>query len=128
MRWTDRVLNFSSNYLRFMSEPAPPAPDPQLLYSCVTGDPGGAGIFPLNAVRWRTAPRDIAVLVTDSSATTFTAELFHFGPEPRALAAEFLLLRRGAYELTIAPADPAPGAPTLRNLLAASFDNPRNRV
>lgn len=115
MRWTDRVLNFSSNYLLYMDEAAPPAPNFQLLYSCLTGDAGNAGIFPLNAVRWRTPPRDLAVLVTDSSATAFTAELFHFGPEPRSLAAEFLLLRPGAYELTIAPADARAGAaPTVR--------------
>jgi hypothetical protein len=107
MRWTDRVLNFSSNYLRFMPEPHPPLPAPQLLYSSATGDPGGAGIFPLNAVRWRTVPRDIAVLVTDSSASTFSAEVFHFGPEKRTLAAEFLLLRPGQYELTVVAADGA---------------------
>jgi hypothetical protein len=103
MRWTDRVMNFTSNYLRYLPEPAPAAPAPNILYASVTGDPGTPLIFPLNAVRWRTPPRDIAALVTDSGAESFAAELFHFGDQPRKLAAEFLLLRPGDYELTVAP-------------------------
>jgi hypothetical protein len=103
MRWTDRVMNFTSNYLRYLPEPAPAAPAPNILYASVTGDPGTPLIFPLNAVRWRTPPRDIAALVTDSGAESFAAELFQFGDQPRKLAAEFLLLRPGDYELTVAP-------------------------
>jgi hypothetical protein len=103
MRWTDRVMNFTSNYLRYLPEPAPPVPAPQVLYACATGDPGTPLIFPLNAVRWRTPPRDIAVLVTDSGAESFAAELYHFGGHSRKLAAEFLLLRPGEYELTSTP-------------------------
>jgi hypothetical protein len=114
MRWTDRVMNFSSNYLRHLPEPAPPAPAPQVLYSSATGDPGTPLIFPLNAVRWRTPPRDIAALVTASDADSFAAELYHFGDGPRKLAAEFLLLRPGEYELTVRPAAAAPAAPALR--------------
>jgi hypothetical protein len=109
MRWTDRVVSFTSNYLRYLPEPAPPAPQPQVLYACATGDPGTPLIFPLNAVRWRTSPRDIAALVTASGPTSFAAELFHFGDTPRRLAAEFLLLRPGDYELTVTPADATAG-------------------
>jgi hypothetical protein len=103
MRWTDRVMNFTSNFLRYLPEPAPPSPAPQLLYSTTTGDPGTPLVFPLNAVRWRTPPREIAALVTDSGPTSFAAELFHFGPQPRPLIAEFLILRPGEYELTVEP-------------------------
>jgi hypothetical protein len=118
MRWTDRVVSFTSNFLRHLPEPAPPSPQPQMLYSCATGDPGTPLVFPLNAVRWRTPPRDIAALVTDSGPASFAAELFHFGAAPRRLAAEFLLLRPGEYELTVTPAagDPsrAPHRATFR--------------
>ncbi len=67
--------------------------------------PRGVGYFPLNAVRWLPPPRDIAALVTDSGRDRFTAELFHFGKDTRALAAELYLLARGDYRLTLAPAD-----------------------
>jgi hypothetical protein len=110
MRWTDRVMNFTSNYLRHLPESAPPRPVPQTLYSSATGDPGNPLVFPLNAVRWRTPPREIAALVTDSGATSFAAELFHFGATPRKFAAEFLLLRQGEYEITVAPAGGKPAA------------------
>jgi hypothetical protein len=115
MRWTDRVMNFTSNYLRHVSDAAPPLPAPHVLYSSATGDPGNPLVFPLNAVRWRTPPRDIAALVTDSSAESFAAELYHFGDGSRKLAAEFLLLRPGEYELTIAPLPHSP-MPRRRNV------------
>ncbi len=114
MRWTDRVVSFTSNYLRYLPEPAPPAPSVNVLYACATGDPGTPLVFPLNAVRWRTPPREIAALVTDSGPQSFTAELYHFGSGPRKMAAEFLLLRPGEYELTVAPASKAPSAATQR--------------
>lgn len=104
MRWTDRVVSFTSNFLRYLPEPAPPLPAPHILYACATGDPGTPLVFPLNAVRWRTPPRGIAALVTDSGSTAFAAELYHFGTAPRKLRAEFLLLQPGTYELTLAPA------------------------
>ncbi len=108
MRWTDRVIHFTSHYLRHLPEPAPPLPNPHLLYACATGDPGTPLIFPLNAVRWRTPPRDIAALVTESSGTAFRAEVFHFGGERRKVTAEFLLLQPGEYELTVTPSDVSP--------------------
>lgn len=114
MRWTDRVISFTNNFLRYLPEPAPPSPAPHVLYACATGDPGTPLVFPLNAVRWRTPPRDIAALVTEASARSFAAELYHFGDGPRRITAEFLLLQPGDYELVVAPAA-APGAePLLR--------------
>ncbi len=126
MRWTDRVMSFTSNYLRHLPEPAPPAPAPQILYACATGDPGTPLVFPLNAVRWRTPPRDIAALVTDSGSASFAAELFHFGSAPRPLAAEFLLLRPGTYELTVAAAGSTLEAPTRRQTFQVT--GPRTEV
>jgi hypothetical protein len=114
MRWTDRVMNFTSNYLRHLPEPAPPVPAPNILYASATGDPGTPLVFPLNAVRWRTPPRDIAVLVTDSGSRSFAAELYHFGAAARKMTAELLLLRPGNYELTVGPAAPSPGAAATR--------------
>ena len=96
VRWTDRVLRFPGGYLAHTEHPLP-SPDPGLLYSSATGDPGGVGYFPLNAVRWLTPPRDIAALVTDNGPTHLIAQLFHFGDKPRPIAAELYLLRKGRY-------------------------------
>ena len=122
VRYTDRVLRFPALFadngiltagLRRASPRREPVttihvPNPSLLYSTVTGDPGSAGYFPLNAVRWLTPPRNIAVLVTESASGRFTAELFHFGEKKRPMSAEFHLLSRGKYELTIAARDGSP--------------------
>jgi hypothetical protein len=105
VRYTDRVLRFPSLFTgnEVLAEPVTEIhrPDPSLLYSMVTGDPGGALYFPLNAVRWLTPPREIAVLVTGSNADSFSAELFAFGKEKRSMSAEFYLLEPGRYKLTI---------------------------
>ncbi len=96
------------------------------MYSSATGDPGNPLIFPLNAVRWRTPPREIAALVTASGATTFVAELFHFGATPRPLTAELMLLRTGEYELTVEPAAGATDVPAVRTRFHVS--SPRTEV
>ena len=105
VRYTDRVLRFPSLFGENGILPKPvatiQAPDTSLLYSTVTGDPGGAGYFPLNAVRWLTPPRDIAALVTESGTEKFCAELLHFGKKKRHMSAEFYLLKPGDYVLTI---------------------------
>ena len=109
VRYTDRVLRFPSLFTGngIPGEPvaAIRTPDPSLLYSMVTGDPGDALYFPLNAVRWLTPPRDIAVLVTESTAGEFSAELFGFGQRQRTMSAEFYLLEPGRYKLTITAGD-----------------------
>jgi hypothetical protein len=109
VRYTDRVIRFPSLFSDgdALAKPmeAIHTPDPSLLYSTVTGDPGDAGYFPLNAVRWLTPPRDIAVLVTESASSRFSAELFSFAKEKRRMAAEFYLLEPGTYELTITAKD-----------------------
>ncbi|MFW6163846.1 MAG: hypothetical protein ACODAJ_13835, partial [Planctomycetota bacterium] len=96
VRWTDRVLRFPGGWLAHCGHRLP-RPNPGLLYSSATGDPGGVGYFPLNAVRWLTPPRDLAALVTDSTTTSLKARLFHFGDEPRTLKAELYLLAAGRY-------------------------------
>jgi len=109
VRYTDRVLRFPALFGQNGILPKPimtiRSPDPSLLYSTVTGDPGGAGYFPLNAVRWLTPPRDIAALVTESGTDNFKAELFHFGRNKRAMSAELYLLKPGDYTLVIARKD-----------------------
>ena len=117
MRWTDRIISFTRNYLRYLEPSAPPAPTPEILYSSATGDPGSPLVFPLNAVRWRTPPREIAALVTESSRTTFAAELFHFGSKPRDLEAELFLLSPGEYELTVRPVDTEALSPSQRRMV-----------
>ncbi len=72
-----------------------------LLYSTVTGDPGSPLYFPLNAVRWRTPPRDIAALVTAAAPDKFSARLYHFGAAARELRGEFLRLVPGEYHYTL---------------------------
>jgi DNA-binding transcriptional ArsR family regulator len=105
VRYTDRVLRFPSLFSAgFVAKTSTPirTPDTSLLYSSVTGDPGGAGYFPLNAVRWLTPPRNIAALVTDSGTDRFSAELFNFQTSPVRISAELYLLVKGKYTLTIA--------------------------
>ena len=105
VRYTDRVLRFPAVFRGGVKLAEPKytvhGPSPQLLYSTVTGDPGGAGCFPVNAVRWLTLPREIAALVTDAGPQRLSAELFHFGAEPREMAAEFYMLQPGKYRLTL---------------------------
>lgn len=72
-----------------------------LLYNSATGDPGDPLYFPLNGVRWRTPPRDIAALVTESKPDRFVARLFHFGPAERSVPAELLLLQPGEYRFAL---------------------------
>ncbi|MFC1633728.1 hypothetical protein ACFL5Z_02710 [Planctomycetota bacterium] len=105
VRYTDRVLRFPAlfgdNGILGKALGMIHAPDPSLLYSMVTGDPGDAGYFPLNAVRWLTPSRNIAALVTESEKNLFAAELFHFGQEERSMSAEFYLLDPGRYRLKL---------------------------
>ncbi|MCP4610105.1 MAG: hypothetical protein GY845_15460 [Planctomycetes bacterium] len=109
VRYTDRVLRFPGLFTGndTLSKPdvTMHTPNPSLLYSTVTGDPGGAGYFPLNAVRWLTEPRNIAALVRESGTEEFTAELFHFGVGKRPMSAEFYLLKQGKYNLTLTAAN-----------------------
>ncbi|MFA7002836.1 MAG: FAD-dependent oxidoreductase, partial [Verrucomicrobiia bacterium] len=113
VRYTDRVLRFPTLFGKngMFEKPIPSfqKPDTELLYRTVTGDPGDALYFPLNAVRWLTPPRDLAALVTASGADRFTAELFHFGKSPRAMSAELYLLRPGEYNFElVAPGNAKP--------------------
>jgi hypothetical protein len=101
MRWTDRVFSFTDNYRQHVSEETLPEPRPGLLYSAVTGDPGGVGYFPMNAVRWLTRPRRIAALVTDAGSERFEAELYHFGDAPRPMGARWYLLEEGSYKMQL---------------------------
>jgi hypothetical protein len=101
VRWTDRVLSFTSNYLNDYAKPALPRPNPALLYACATGDMGRLDYFPLNAVRWLTPPRNIAALVTSTGTDHLYAELYHFGDQPREMAAEFYMLKTGTYVLKV---------------------------
>jgi hypothetical protein len=105
VRWTDRVLSFTGNYLNDYAQPPLPRVDPAFLYATVTGDLGRVDYLPLNAVRWLTKPKDIAVLVTSSGSDHLEAELYHFGKEGRNLAAELYLLEQGTYAVTLETAD-----------------------
>jgi len=105
VRWTDRVLRFpvlfDENMMFRKATAGIHKPNPALLYSIVTGDPGDCGYLPMNAVRWLTPPRDIAAMVTESGSDRFSAELFHFGRRPRSMAAELYLLSPARYTLTL---------------------------
>jgi hypothetical protein len=109
VRYTDRLLRFPRLFSRDMlfAEPNPAihAPDPALLYTSATGDPGDAGYMPLAAVRWLTPPREIAALVTATGRHGMAAELYHFGPQPRNMGAELYLLDPGKYRYILRPAD-----------------------
>lgn len=109
VRYTDRVLRLPAVFQGdvVLAEPKFPvqSPDTALLYSAVTGDPGGLGTFPLNAVRWLTRPREIAVLVRMAAPDGLEATLFHFGRSPRAMGAELNMLKPGDYTLKIIARD-----------------------
>ncbi len=96
VRCTDRVTGFP----RILPEDSllhGKEPNTGLLYSIATGDFGNAHYFPLNAVKWLTDTRDIAVFVTDSSKNGLTAKLYHFGDNVRTMGARFNLLSKGRY-------------------------------
>ncbi len=101
VRYTDRVLRFPgifvANGIYPDANPDILLPNTNVLYATLTGDPGNAGYFPINAVRWMTPPRDIAALVTETGRDRFQAELFHFGGKPRDMSALFYLLDPGEY-------------------------------
>ena len=129
VRYTDRVLRFPSLFSAgFAAKTSAPirTPDTSMLYSSVTGDPGGAGYFPLNAVRWLTPPRNIAALVTDSGTDRFSAELFNFQTAPAKISAELYLLVKGKYTFTIASKS-AKGRTVLEKKTFTARD-PRTRI
>jgi hypothetical protein len=103
VRSTDRVMRFvqflSQDYA-FDDYKGVTQPKHELLYRMVTGDKN-APRFPQMAVRWLTPPKDIAALVTEASTSRFTAELFHFGKEPRAMSAELRQLAPGTYKASL---------------------------
>lgn len=117
VRYTDRVMRFPVLYQPgWMLEKGVPTLVVEggvmtmghnglnLLYNTVSGDPGDPLYFPINAVRWRTLPRDFAALVTDSTPTHFAARVFHFGAAERRFETELLLLRPGNYQFTLTDA------------------------
>ncbi|MBN1422398.1 MAG: hypothetical protein JXP34_26720 [Planctomycetes bacterium] len=110
VRYTDRVFRFPAlfgdNGMFPEAVAGIRAPDPGILYASATGDPGGAGYFPMNAVRWLTPSRDIAALVTRASKTGLHAQLYHFGEKQRSMAAEFFLLAPGTYALSVTGSAP----------------------
>jgi hypothetical protein len=99
-------------------------PDLPLLYATATGDRGGFLVFPLNAVRWLTEPRDIAALVTDRGSDRFSAELFHFGEDPRSMGAELYLLKSGRYTFSVVDDDGETTVPST----PFTVDGPRTRI
>jgi hypothetical protein len=129
VRWTDRVFAFARLFGDDMLFPqAVPAcsvrPDLTLLYATATGDRGNFLVFPMNAVRWLTEPRDIAALVTERGHDRFSAELFHFGERSRAMGAELYLLTNGRYTLTIED----DGGHAIVPPVSFTVDGPRTRI
>ena len=129
VRYTDRVLRFpslfASGWMFPRGVPGHARPNPGLLYSTVTGDPGRAGYFPLNAVRWLTPPRDVAALVTETGTDRLAAELVHFGTRKRPMQAELYLLRPGRYAFQLVePAASAAHTPAVSFAVAG----PRTRI
>ena len=114
VRYTDRVMRFPVVYQPgWMLEKGVPTTIIEagvmamnfnrlkLLYNAATVDPGDPLYFPLNAVRWRTPPRDLGVLVTNTGPDRLAARLYHFGAAERELSAELLLLKPGRYRYTV---------------------------
>lgn len=123
VRWTDRQFAFNSRYANHYADPPLPRPATGALYGAITGDFGGALYFPMNAVRWKTPPRDIAVLVSDSGPDRFRAELYHFGQNQREMDAELYLLEKGDYVVDLV--NTVTGKSTRNDL---TVDGPRSRI
>ncbi|MBC8876485.1 MAG: hypothetical protein H8E44_44215 [Planctomycetes bacterium] len=129
VRWTDRVFALARLFGDDMLFPkAIPAcnkrPDVSLLYATATGDRGDFLVFPLNAVRWLTEPRDIAALVTDRGNNRLSAELFHFGKSCRTMGAELYLLASGRYTFTLVDR----AGETMTSSTPFTVDGPRARI
>jgi hypothetical protein len=91
-----------------------------IIYQVATGDAGDLLYFPLMAVRWLTPPRNIAAFVSESSADSFRAELFHFGTMPRKMGAELYVLKPGLYEMTLRDVGSAVGSQLERRQIRVS--------
>jgi len=105
VRYTDRVMVWPSRWLVTTGiDRSARSIDSGVLYRMATGDVGDYAFFPMNAVRWLTPPRDIAVFVTESGGK-FGARLFHFGTDRRDMAAELYLLPGGTCTMTLKTGD-----------------------
>ncbi len=101
VRWTDRVFRYHQAYYNDFASTPIPSFDPTFLFQCVSGNIGSALYFPINAVKWKTHSREIAVLVTNATPENFRAEIFHFGRSPRKMGAVLYSLNLGSYQLKI---------------------------
>jgi hypothetical protein len=110
--YTDRIFYFHRFFKKdyFFPGVSVPiisrSPGQNWLYVTTTGDTIRSTAVVLAAVRWLTPPRDIAALVTSAGRKEFTSELFHFGPEPRSMGAEFHLLKPGIYKWNLTALQP----------------------
>ncbi|MGC9326739.1 MAG: hypothetical protein ACP5I1_03820, partial [Candidatus Hinthialibacter sp.] len=123
VRFTDRCIRFPAFLQRCgWGEEKVDSPNPSLLYSAATGDPGNGLYFPINRVRWLTPPRDIAALTADFAPEYFSAELYHFGAEDRIMGAELYLLQNGKYRYSLLCGD--------KEIAAGFFsiDSPRTQI
>lgn len=130
VRFTDRVFAFARmDGADRMFPEAVPANErpvrPDVLYATATGDRGRFHVFPLNAVRWLTPPRDIAALVTHASRNPFDAELFHFADAERTMGAALYLLARGTYTVQLCTSD---GDRPVGGPAQISVSGPRTRI
>ena len=101
VRFTDRINRFADAYLNRFSSVELPRIDPSFLYAMVSGNVGSALYFPMSGVRWLTNSREIALLVKVNNRDRFVAELYHFGPYPRQMGAELLMLNPGSYQMNL---------------------------
>lgn len=143
VRFTDRIRKFHDNYWNaffdtvapeFKDNPAWPPLNISLedftdvpglneisIYQMVTGDLGSPVLIPLPAVRWQTAPRAFAALVSDNSVDSFEAQLFHFQDSPRVMGAKMLRLAPGEYQWNLTCASTS-SAGTFTNVNISTFD------
>lgn len=103
--WTDRVFRFAAGYYNHMHEEKLFSYDANFLFSMVSGNIGNALYFPVNAVRWLTPAKEIAVWVQKATTNFFQAEIYHFGSIARKLSCELFLLRPDEYQLKILKSD-----------------------
>lgn len=100
VRSTDRVYRYIAGYYSHFIDGLT-TPDTRLIYATLTGDTTTWVGSRLPAVKWLTSANDFAALVQAFTTNHFKAQVFHFGFDPRQMAAEFPLLEPGKYRLIL---------------------------
>lgn len=103
VRWTDRVVSYCDNYLRFIQSRVSCSNGPLYLYREITGDSGDPGRMPLPVVRWFNDGSSIAARVHTERGDVSAVEVYNFQEAGRNVL-RFKVLRFPGGGASIRPA------------------------